>query len=250
MSAALSITGSPRNTNTHAAPALLLSPGPPTTAALASGANATDVPWPVEPSPPEPISRSPNGLHTPPVRVIVNAAPAPGAPTRAVLPSPATDTDDPYWIGPAELPLVSFAPCCDHAPPLRVYIHTAPAEALSSGPPTSAVLPSADSATDCPSCPAPTAPVPTSFEPCWVHTVPLRVYTHAAPLALLSDVPPTRAVLPSADSATELPCLAAPAAPLPTNFPRCAHVLPVRTNTHAAPVLRLSAGPPTSAVFP
>src|SRR5690349_20039337 len=103
---------------------------------------------------------------------------------------------------------------------------------------------------DCPWCPAPTAPVPTSFAPCSVHTVPLRVYTQAAPLLALSNEPPTIAVLPSAESATELPCLAAPDAALPTSFARCDHVLPTRTNTHASPVLRLSAGPPTRAVFP
>ena len=69
-----------------------------------------------------------------------------------------------------------------------------------------AVLPSADSATEMPCSAAPTAPVPTSFVPCWVQTPPLRVKTHAAPVKLLSRYPPTMAVLPSADSATEMPC--------------------------------------------
>ena len=46
---------------------------------------------------------------------------------------------------------------------------------LSSGPPTMAVLPSADSATEAPCSAVPTAPVPTSLLPCWVQTPPLRV---------------------------------------------------------------------------
>ena len=48
-----------------------------------------------------------------------------------------------------------------------------------------------------------TTPVPTSFAPCWLQTPPLRVKTHAAPLNPLSRYPPTIAVLPSPDSATE-----------------------------------------------
>ena len=84
-----------------------------------------------------------------------------------------------------------------------------------------AVLPSADSATEEP-CPAlPTAPVPTSLLRCWVQTPLLRVKTHAAPVFQLSKGPPTMAVLPSADSATEAPCLALPTAPLPTSLLPC-----------------------------
>ena len=47
------------------------------------------------------------------------------------------------------------------------------------------------------------APVPTSFDPCWDQTPPLRVKTHAAPMSPLSSNPPTMAVLPSADRAME-----------------------------------------------
>ena len=58
-------------------------------------------------------------------------------------------------------------------------------------------------------CPDPvtTAPVPTSLGPCWFHTPLLRIHTHAAPIPPLSPYPPTRAVFPSADNATETPCL-------------------------------------------
>ena len=75
------------------------------------------------------------------------------------------------------------------------------------GPPTMAVLPSADSATERPCAAFPTASVPTSLLPCWVQTPPLRVKTHAAPVYELSPGPPTMAVLPSADSATDQPCV-------------------------------------------
>src|SRR5262249_12381121 len=57
--------------------------------------------------------------------------------------------------------------------------------------------------------------------PCWDHTPPLRVNTHAAPAVLLSLIPPTITVLPSADSATDRPCCAFPTAPVPTSFGPC-----------------------------
>ena len=59
------------------------------------------------------------------------------------------------------------------------------------------------------------APVPTNLGPCWLHTPPERVNTHAAPtlppeLPLmtmgLSLGPPTMAVFPSLESATDKPC--------------------------------------------
>ena len=87
----------------------------------------------------------------------------------------------------------------------RTKTHAAPMPSCRRGPPTIAVLPSADSATEKPWPAFPTAPVPTSFDPCWVQTPPLRVKTHAAPAFELSSGPPTIAVLPSADSATEKP---------------------------------------------
>src|SRR6516164_8352342 len=82
--------------------------------------------------------------------------------------------------------------------------HAAPANELpfelSRGPPTMAVLPSADTATEPPWKAPPTAPVPTSLLPRWVQIPLLRVKTHAAPMLelplKLSSGPPTRAVLP------------------------------------------------------
>src|SRR5438552_9505646 len=97
-----------------------------------------------------------------------------------------------------------------------------------------AVLPSPDSATEMPWLAAPTAPVPTSLAPCWLHTPPLRVYTHAAPAELLSPDPPTTAVFPSADTATELPWSAAPTAPVPTSLAPCwPHTPPLQAYAHA-----------------
>jgi hypothetical protein len=59
-------------------------------------------------------------------------------------------------------------------------------------PPINAVLASAESETAFPNQPLPLSPVPfgplqlvvqlpTSFVPCWLHTVPDRLKTHAAP---------------------------------------------------------------------
>src|SRR5262249_27513527 len=50
---------------------------------------------------------------------------------------------------------------------------------------------------------------------------PDRVHTHAAPTPLLSKYPPTSAVLPSAERATDSPCSAFPTDPLPTSLPPC-----------------------------
>jgi hypothetical protein len=56
-----------------------------------------------------------------------------------------------------------------------------------------AVLPSADSATETPWAASPTAPLPTSLAPCWLHMPALRVKAHVAPAAL-SLSPPIMAV--------------------------------------------------------
>jgi hypothetical protein len=48
------------------------------------------------------------------------------------------------------------------------------------------------------------------------------VKTHPAPVSLLSVMPPTIAVLPSADGAADQPCSAGQTAPVPTSFdPGC-----------------------------
>src|SRR5271165_3576566 len=163
----------------------------------------------------------------------------------AELPSADSATDMPWRPLSAAPVLISLLPCCVQTPALRVNTHAAPAaprpngtdpaRALSLGPPTMAVLPSADSATDMPWRALPTAPVPTSFLPCCVQTLPLRVNTHAAS----ARHPPTMAVLPSADSATDAPWDHNPpphSAVAPTSFlPCCVQTRPRRVNTHAAP---------------
>src|SRR5580704_13525275 len=112
-----------------------------------------------------------------------------------------------------------------------------------------AVFPSADNAADEP-CPAfVAAPVPTNLLPCWVQIPPLRVKTHAAPAPELSSNPPTIAVLPSPDSATEKPCRAGPTARVPTSL-LLVQARPLRVKTHAAPAPELSPGPPMVAVLP
>src|SRR6516165_9419437 len=169
----------------------------------------------------------------------------------AVLPSSDIATEKPWTALPTAPVPTSLLPCWFQTPPLRVKTHVAPACELSLGPPTTAVLPSSDSATDQP-CAAPTPPVPTSLLPCWVQTPLLRVKTHAAPACELSPGPPTMAVLPSADSATEMPCWAPPTAPVPTSLLPCWLQTPLalRLKTHAAPACELSPGPPTMAVLP
>src|SRR5262245_56557857 len=129
----------------------------------------------------------------------------------------------------------------------KLKAHIAPVPLLSCRPPTMAVLPSPDSATDVP-CPAfPPAPLPTSLWPCWLHTPPLRLKTQTAPNEALSLGPPTMAVLPSSDSPTDVPCTEPPTAPVPTRFePCCVHTPPLRVNTH----VDWKAGPPTRAVLP
>src|SRR6516225_7357552 len=143
--------------------------------------------------------------------------------------------------------LTSLLPCCVQTPSLRVNTHAAPAaprpkgtdrsHGLSPGPPTMAVLPSADNATDTPWRALPIASVPTSFLPCCVQTPPVRVNTHAAPALPLSAQPPTMAVLPSAESATDIPWPGGNGgslAPLLTSLlPCCVQILPLRVKTHA-----------------
>src|SRR5262245_3078302 len=92
----------------------------------------------------------------------------------AVLPSPESATDEPCSAAPAALVPTSFAACCVMVPPLRINTHAAPVFELSPGPPTMAVLPSADRETAWP-CETPqpqgglTAPLPTSLSPSWVY---------------------------------------------------------------------------------
>src|SRR5882724_6015393 len=122
----------------------------------------------------------------------------------AVLPSAERRTATPC-CAPAlpTAPLPTSLPCWSHTPLVRVYTHAAPALPLSCGPPTIAVFPSAESATELPWDALPNAPLPISLSPCWVHTPFARANIHAAPAPPLSCGPPIIAVFPSADSATE-----------------------------------------------
>src|SRR6516225_3364920 len=124
----------------------------------------------------------------------------------AVFPSLDSETETPCPACPTAPVPTSFGPCSLHTPPERVNTHAAPASPLSLNPPTMAVFPSPESDAEEPSCALRTAPVPTGFGPCWLHTPPERVKTHAAPAPPLSADPPTMAVFPSPDSETETPC--------------------------------------------
>ena len=170
--------------------------------------------------PPLPVSGVPCWVHVPPERVYTNAVavvPLATPPIRAVLPSAERATSEPK---PLELlahgdgkhvATNSFGPCCDQTPPERVNTNTAPSKS-SSGAATSAVLPSAETATLLPNRPAPVSSEPLSFGPCWIQVPPERTNTQTEPTLPLSAGPPIRAVLPSADRVTT------PNAPAPVSL--------------------------------
>src|SRR5262245_28760970 len=153
----------------------------------------------------------------------------------------------------ASLP-ISFL-SCDQLPPLRLNTQAAPIPPLSLDPPTMMTLPSADSATE--GTDFPTALVPTSFLSS-VHRPPSRVNTNPPPPAPSSTSAPTMAILPSAESATDVPWRALLV--LTSFSPSCVQPPPLRLKTHAAPAAPrpkgtdgshiLSLGPPTIAVLP
>src|SRR6266516_480281 len=100
------------------------------------------------------------------------------------------------------------------APPLanassvfdRENTHAVPFPARSDGAPTSAVLPSAESATRLPKWFSPFASSPaTSSAPSGAQLDPERLNTHAPPLKPLSRGEPISAVFPSAERATLAP---------------------------------------------
>ncbi len=121
----------------------------PTTSRLPSPDSETLCPCPILLPVATVVSFAPSCVQAAPFRVNVQTAPAyelsAGPPIAAVLPSADSDVPTPKYIWPATLP-VNLA-CCDQLEPLRVKTHAAPAWALSAKPPTSAVLPSPDSAT-------------------------------------------------------------------------------------------------------
>src|SRR5262245_20790420 len=129
-------------------------------------------------------------------------------PMTAVLQVSATEEP---WVAAPTAPLpTSLFPCWAHTPLALVNTHAAPRLLLSLGPPTMAVLPSPDSPTKLPCRAFPTALLPTSLRSCDQPSPPLLIHTHAAPAPLLSSGPPTIAVLPGPDRATEKPCRARP----------------------------------------
>ena len=228
----------PLSVNTHAAPTPSLSPGPPMMAVVPSLDSATEKPCRMSVLA-ERCSGSSAATAQLRARLIPHPAAAVEHPRRAerVVVGPAAHDGGGAIAGerdgvallrasnhaglsapaPAAPAPLSFAPCRFHTLPLRVNTHAAPIELLSPGPPTIAVLPSADTATDQPSSATPFAASAVSFC-CWVHVPPLRVKTHAAPAPLLSNGPPTMAVLPSAETATEKPCSGLPIGSLPVSF--------------------------------
>src|SRR5271170_259109 len=157
-----------------------------------------------------------------------------GPPKMAVLPSTDRATELPCSKAPTAPVPVSLPPSWVQTPPLLAKTQAAPRPPLSLGPPEMAVLPSADRATETPCSAFPTAPVPTNLLPCWVQVPPLLVKTQAAPVFELSPSPPKMAVLPSPDSATEMPCWAIPTAPVPTSLlPYWVQMPPLLVKIHA-----------------
>src|SRR5262245_58244275 len=97
----------------------------------------------------------------------------------AVLPSAVTATLTPKnpWPDPP-LP-VSLPPCCDQVVPERVKIQAPPTKSLSSGPPRTSVLPSAERAAANPTALSPVTPAAASLPPCCDQFAPVRVQTQA-----------------------------------------------------------------------
>ena len=210
-------------------------------------------------------------LHAVPDRVKTHAAPtcvfatsglrdswSDSPPINAVLPSRDRATLEPKRApaSPVVPPSMSFSPCCVHVEPDRVKTHAAPGQMnadfsalnspLSHLAPMSAVFPSPDSAALFPKPPLPTSPLPFRASPCWDQTDPDLVKTHAVS-SLPAPSPPTRAVLPSADSATLAPKPVT--VPLGVSEACFVHVAPERVNTETVSPPP-SANPAISAVFP
>ena len=159
----------PERVNTHAAPTLSLSKGPPASATFPSLDSATLEPNCPAPVSPEPVSFDPCWVQVEPERVNTHAAPTPPLsaepPISAVPPSSDSATLAPNLPAPVSSEPVSFDPCWVQVEPERVNTHAAPRPPLSAGPPISAVLPSPDSDTLAPNWPAPVSPAPVSFGP-------------------------------------------------------------------------------------
>ncbi len=174
-----------------------------------------------------------------------------GPPKTAVFPSRESAAAIPWVAFPTAPAPTSFVPSCFQIPCARVKIQTAPALALSPEPATRATFPNPERATDLPRRESPTRPVPTSREPCCVQTPAERVKTQAAPRFAPSAGPPTSAVFPSPEIATDCPWLASPEVPVPTSLGPCCSQTPwERAKTQAAPVAASAFGAPEMSVSP
>lgn len=160
------------------------------------------------------------------------------------MPSAEIATDDP--IAPPAI----LSPSWLHVELERRKTHTAPGKLLSNGPPTIAVLPSAEIATAWPCWDWPMDPLPTSLGPCWVQAPFVFTNTQAAPVFWLSPAPPTMAVFPSFESAMEVPTAEVPEGSVGLRFP-CRVQTPLeRVNTQTWPIWLFALGSEISRVFP
>src|SRR5580658_6986345 len=249
------VQGTPERVNTQAAPVLLLSPYPPNSAMFPSVDNAVALPAAVVAEAPAGTSLLPCCVQAPADSTNPHTAPTPELsplpPNKAVAPSPDNATVMPSVAVPTAPVPTSFNPCWVQAVPERVNTHAAPTEALSYGPPIKAVSPSDDRLTELPCAALPIAPLPTNLGPCWLQTAPARTNTQDAPAPEASPYPPSSAVLPSADKATDAPTNSSPLRPVGSNLEPCCDQTPAeRVKTQAAPIVELSSAPPISAVLP
>src|SRR5207249_5017877 len=123
----------------------------PTIAVFPSADSAVPMPNSALPTSSAPVSLGPCCDQLPSERTNTHAAPtlelSTGPPMSAVLPSEETETRNPKRALPTSSAPVSLGPCCDQLPSERTNTHAAPTPPLSPGPPTTAVFPSAESAT-------------------------------------------------------------------------------------------------------
>src|SRR4029077_753160 len=100
---------------THAAPAPLLSPDPPTMAVWPSAEIETETPWKALPTAPNPRNLDPNCDQSPPLLVQVQTAPtlrlSRYPPTTAVLPPAERDTERPCLLRNTLPEPSSWGPC-------------------------------------------------------------------------------------------------------------------------------------------
>src|SRR3954451_19839635 len=95
----------------------------------------------------------------------------------------------------------------------------APVFELGPGPPSRAVSPSAESATEVPASASLPASAAVVFGPSWLQPLPNGANTHAAPVfSVPSNGPPITALSPLADSATDQPKRLPPTSSLGTSL--------------------------------